>query len=135
MTAVTGLATTGANVFTNVVYDIERITLPALIVRVGSETSTPDAFGRGAINAIYERNCDFDVIACAESNSDCDSALIGIAKEIEIALASASGPWSDLILTDSVPKLDGSAQKVRGSLTLRYRATYRTRRGTPDSAP
>lgn len=134
VTAVTSLTTTGTSVFTNVVYDVSRVTLPALLVRVGHEESVPAAFGVGRAGAKYERKCFFDVVACAEDNSDCDAALIAIAKEVEEALAVAAGPWSDLILVGSLPELDGSAQKPRGTLTLRFQAIYYTRRDRPDLA-
>ena len=132
VTAVTGLATTGANVFKSAVYDLERLTLPALVVRVGNETSAPVTLGAPRR---YERDCDIDVEACAEDNADCDATLIGIAQQVEEALAMPlSGPWKVLTLVASAPRLEGGAQKVRGRLVLRYRANYLVREDAPDTA-
>jgi hypothetical protein len=136
VTLVTGLTTTGTNVEKSYAYALDRLTLPALIVRVADERIDANDSSFGSGRRIYSRLADYDVIAAAESNSDCDAALLGIAKEVETALARpATGPWSELMLIGSAHDLDGSGQKVVGKRTLTYRARYRTYENAPDAAP
>lgn len=134
VTAVTGLATTGANVFKSVVYPLAAASLPSLIVRVGPERMT----GEGTLQAPRRqvRSCDFDVIAVAESAVDIDGTLIAIAMQVEAALAMPGvvGPWKTLTLVSSTPRLDGSGELPRGQLALTYRAEYRLQEGAPDVA-
>jgi hypothetical protein len=128
--AVTGLPTTGANVYTSVVYPLEEATLPGLIVRIGAEqSSAKDMQSPTALR----RDCDMSIIACAEDNGDIDAALSAIAAEIEAAIEvpTPGAPWKFLRLTGSTPRLDGSSEKVRGQLALTYRATYYTMEDDP----
>jgi len=132
VTLVTGLSATGANVLKNVVYDIERLTLPAIGVAEGAEVRTPVTM---PAPRVMECACDFDVTVYAEDNTDCEATLDEIAKQIEEALASpVTGPWKELTLTQTAPRLDGTAQKIRGRRVLRYRANYRIRENAPDVA-
>lgn len=132
ITAVTGLATSGANVLTNVVYDIERVTVPAVGVAEGAETRGPSTM---PAPRVFECECEFDVAAYAENNSDCEAALDTMATEIEKALAMPIvGPWKMLTQIASGVQLSGAAQKVRGKRVLRYRAIYRIRENAPDVA-
>ncbi len=116
----------------NVVYDIERVTVPAVGVAEGAETRTPVTMPSPRV---FEVECDFDVSAYAEDNGDCEAKLDTMATEIEKALAMPiAGPWKMLTQTASGVQLSGASQKVRGKRVLRYRANYRIKENAPDVA-
>jgi len=128
---VTGLATSGSNVFTNVVYDIERLSLPAIGVTEGDERR--DAATMPAPR-IFDVQSDFDVMLYAEDSTDPEAKLDTMSKEVEVALAMpVSGPWKSLTQVSSSIQLE-PAEKVRGRRVLRYRAEYRIRENAPDVA-
>lgn len=129
--AVTGLTTSGTNVLTNVVYSIERLSLPALAVAEGGETRKAATM---PAPRVMECVCDIDITAYAEDNTDCEAKLDTMAAEIEVALAMPiAGPWKTLTLTQTAPDLTGTAEKVRGRRVLRYQAEYRIRENAPDT--
>lgn len=116
-------------------YDFDRLTLPAIAVNVGDEASGIAEFMGMNAPRVMERQSDFDVAICIEDNDDADGAMIGMAQKVEVAIATAtSNPWKTMTLIESAAQLDGGAQKVRGKLTLKYRATYFARENAPDVA-
>lgn len=130
VTAVTSLATTGANVFTSVVYPLETAALPGIIVRLAGESVQPIT---APAPRRQQRTLRVEVVACAEDNADIDAALAAIALEVEAALAmpAAVGPWKALTLASLSSRLDGSTEKVRGQLVLGYDAEYYVRENAP----
>lgn len=132
-TAITGLPSTGANVFKSVVYPLETATLPGIVVRLAGENAQ-------AVTApaprLLQRNASVEVVLCAESNADIDGALLASALEVEKALAMPAvvGPWKTLTLSSSSSRIDGSTEKIRGQLVLTYDAEYFVRENAPDVA-
>ena len=82
-TAVTGLATTGANVFRGRVSDLQRSELPALRIRMGNEVVEPRTF---PAPRTQERRLQVDVVACVREADGLDAALNAIFAEVEVAL-------------------------------------------------
>jgi hypothetical protein len=125
-------ATAGSSVITNRVYDIDRLSLPTISVEEGNESREPITM---PAPRLFDVRSEFDVTIFVEDNADCEKSLDGIAKEIETALAMpVSGPWKCLTQIQSGQRLDGSAQKIRGTRILRYRADYLIRENAPDTA-
>tara|TARA_R110002073_G_scaffold120601_1_gene262644 strand:- start:19133 stop:19579 length:447 start_codon:yes stop_codon:yes gene_type:complete len=131
---VTGLATTGANVFQNRVTPIAASQLPALSVSIGDETiqrmsmGTPRRLERGP-------QIHFDLIT-AEGDTSADT-LSDMLEEVEAALA--PGSWMDALLFDIVPVAiseiyDGAGTKIAGQIRITYQAEYQTAEGAPGTA-
>lgn len=88
-TAVTGLATTGANVFLGRVSPLEREQVPALVIRGGPERIEPDGLTRPRFQ---QRFYQVDVLVHVREADDYEEVLNQIIKEVETALASGSVP-------------------------------------------
>lgn len=86
-TAVTGLATTGANAFLGRVALLQRSEVPGLVIRGGAERIEPDGFPRPRIQ---QRAYQVDVLVHVREADDYEDVLNEIIKEVEVALAPAS---------------------------------------------
>lgn len=84
VTALTGLTTTGANVFRNRVFPLETSKLPGLCVFTKSESVDFDTLH---IPRSIMRNLDLGVEAYVVATADYDNTLDIIAVEVEEALA------------------------------------------------
>lgn len=82
VTNLTGLTTTGSNVFESRIYPAHVSKLPALFIYVKSESSQPSTMGTRR----YERTVTFSVEALVYATSGYDNTLDTIAKEVEVAL-------------------------------------------------
>jgi hypothetical protein len=81
---VTGLTTTGSNVFASRVYNISTSELPALLVYAISESSERDSFL--STNGL-ERSVDILVEGYATTSANLDSVLDTISAEVETDFA------------------------------------------------
>ncbi len=134
-TALTGLASTGANVFQGRVYPLEDTELPGLLVYWDGETSSlATIHGPG----VMQRDLQLVVEVVAKSLSGLDAAMNQVCKEVEIAL---SGPPAGLlamaqtvILTDSTPDRRGNAERPAGSVKMTFAVEYFTQQNAPDVA-
>jgi hypothetical protein len=133
--AITGLATTGANVFQSRVYPLQTTDLPALLVHTDSETSE--------VLTIHsprelQRRVEVRVVAVAKAAADLDDTLDQIAKEVEVALAmpvsALAGIAKEITLTAISIDMQGSAEQPVGALTMTYQADYFTAENAPDVA-
>jgi hypothetical protein len=85
ITALTGLSTTGSNVFRSRIYPLESNKIPGLCVFSKSEATTFDTLTRPrSINRVLE----IGVEAYVKATSDYDNTLDTIAVEVEEAIAS-----------------------------------------------
>lgn len=84
VTAVTGLTTTGSNVFRNRVFPLETSKLPGLCVFTKSESVDFDTLH---IPRSIMRTLDLGVEAYVVATSNYDNTLDTIAVEVEVALA------------------------------------------------
>ena len=82
-TNLTGLSTTGANVYESRVYPIENSKLPALIIYTKSETSEPIVIGT---DRVMSRELSVVVEGYAKAASDFDDTIDTISKEVEQAI-------------------------------------------------
>jgi len=83
-TTVTGLTTTGSNVFQSRVYNLESGNLPGIIIYTKSEESQPVSIGS---SRTIERILSLNVEAYVKAVSNSDDTIDLIAKEIETAVA------------------------------------------------
>lgn len=129
----TGLATTGSNVFATRLYPVDAASLPALLVYTLSEESQFDTLGT---SRRLLRTLELQIEGLAQVNNTLDDTLDAIAKEVEIVLASdptfgSSARDSMLRRTSIAVQKDG--EKETGSIVLNFAVTYRTAATNPEA--
>lgn len=131
---VTGLVTTGANVFQSRVYPIEDSKLPCLLVYSNSEES--EILNQGSPRLLL-RTLSITIQGVASEASGIDDKLDLIAKEIEIAMAAdvdINGLAQDSFMTSSEIDFTSDGAKTIGTLRINFQIEYRTLDNAPDSA-
>lgn len=130
VTVVTGLTTTGVNVFASRIRPVEQSKLPCLLVYATDESidladGTLAAPGRDLIIRIS---------GIVEANTSLDDTLDTIAEEVETALGADVTQGGFSISTDlsttTIELLDESEKQV-GVIHLDYLINYRTPYGDP----
>lgn len=134
-TTLTGLSTTGANVYLSRVYPLADADLPALLVFANTEASLAETMGEPRT---MTRSLQVEVAAVAKANASLDATLDQIAKEVEIALAmpvaALEGIAKTIGLTGTEFELTVSAEKPTGRARLLYQVDYFTQENAPDVA-
>jgi len=130
----TGLTTTGANVFESRVYPMQNAKLPALLIYSTSETSEEAAFSK---KRIQDRTVSIQVEGFVRTVSNFDDTLDLIAEEVEIALLDdptlgGLATLTDLVQTEATYTGDG--EQPVGTIILTFEVHYRTETGVPGTA-
>lgn len=134
-TSVTGLATTGSNVFAGRPESrpLQEGELPGLLVYTNEEESEHTAGTRGSRRK--ERACQLMIHGFAQDAADLDKKLDTIAKEVEAALEAdptLGGKAKDVYLTGTVKDSEPDAKTPTGEIVLTFTCEYHTREGVPD---
>jgi hypothetical protein len=132
--AVTGLTTTGSNVFIGRVEPIEMAKTPALVI------FTPDdereAGAGGPVPRTYHRIITIEVIG-ETYQADPIDLLDTIAVEVETAAAAditLGGICQDLTLRGSEITLTGESAQPSGVIIMQFLARYHHKENTPEVA-
>lgn len=123
--ALTGLTTTGANVFVTRAHPVEESKLPCLLIYTRSEQSRILATDSAGAKT-YLRFLELIVEGVAQGVT-ADDTLDEIAKEVEIALeadVTLGGVSWDLALQDTDLDVFAEGKVEGGSITLSYLVTY-----------
>jgi len=123
ITSLTGLTTTGSNVFNSRVYPNEQSKLPLLNVYTISESSELDAVGS------LLRSMDLVVEGFASANSNIENTLDTIAKEVEEALGSditLNGTCKNHFISSTEVTLANEGSLPIGVVRLVFTVIYRT---------
>ena len=132
-TDVTGLSTTGSNVFQSRVYPVEDASLPCLLVYTTSEESevtemaSPRPMTR-FLNVIVQ-----GVVGATTP----DDTLDDISKEVEVALAgdvSINNLANNSFLSSTTIEFNAEGAKPIGTVMLNYIVEYRNVDNNPESA-
>ena len=132
-TLVTGLSTTGSNVFQSRVYPVEDGSLPCLLVYTTSEESevteiaSPRPMTR-FLNVIVQ-----GVVGATTP----DDTLDDISKEVEVALAgdvSINSLANNSFLSSTTIEFNAEGAKPIGTVMLNYVVEYRNLDNAPESA-
>ncbi len=132
-TLVTGLSTTGSNVFQSRVYPVEDGSLPCLLVYTTSEESevteiaSPRPMTR-FLNVIVQ-----GVVGATTP----DDTLDDISKEVEVALAgdvSINNLANNSFLSSTTIEFNSDGAKPIGTVMLNYIVEYRNLDNNPESA-
>ena len=123
-TVLTGLATTGSNVFLSRTYPIATTDLPGLLIYANSESIERLEIG---IQNRQQRTLDLSIEAVAKGNT-AESTLDQVTVEVEEAMANdqtLNGLAIDSQITDTSIR-QASAESEFFIATLRYTVLYRT---------
>lgn len=124
-TLVTGLTTTGTNVFPSRVYPIESSKLPALLIYTGSEeASEDDSMGN---SRVIEAEVNIEVRS--GKSSGLDDQLDTILEEVQAAMASDRKLSGSLIRRAQYQGIEGpewsdEGDKEHAVMVIQYIATY-----------
>ena len=132
--AVTGLTTTGSNVFQSRVYNLEDSKLPAIIIYTKSEDS--ELLEMGSTRTL-QRNLSLVVEAYVKANSNYDDTIDTIAKEVE-AVMGADVTHNDLardsFLDSTEINYNGEGEQPIAVMTMVYNIGYQTTEVAADVA-
>ena len=133
-TTITGLSTTGSNVFQSRVYPLDVDSLPALLVYTISESSDVDVMGT---TLGMNRILNVGIEAYVKATVDFDDIVDDICKEVESALG-ADRTLNNLAkfqyLSATEIQFNGEGDKPVGVVTMNYAVQYRTTTTAPDIA-
>ena len=133
-TNLTGLSTTGSNVYESRVYPLENAKLPALIIYTKSETSEPIVIGT---DRVMSRELSVVVEGYAKATSDFDDTIDTISKEVEQAIAAdrtLDGKAKDTYLESTEIEFNGEGEKPLGYVSLTFLTNYYVKEKNPDIA-
>lgn len=124
VTALTGLTTTGTNVFQSRVYSNENAKLPLLNIYTLNETAERITMGE---NPKYQRNLELVVEGYAKATSNLDNTLDTIGLEVEEALAAdltRGGLAKDTLLQSVEIEMLGDGEQPIGMIRLILEIIY-----------
>lgn len=133
-TTLTGLSTTGSNVYQSRVYNLENSDLPALIIYTRSEDT--ELLEMGSTRTL-ERNLSLVVEAYVKANSNYDDTIDTIAKEIESAMGADvthNNLARDSFLDSTEINYNGEGEQPIAVMTMVYNINYQTTEATADVA-
>ena len=143
VTYLTGLSTTGSNVFKSrpQARPLQSSELPGLVIYTEGEDDAPQTMG-GPSSMQLERHLRVKIEAIVRVNSAFDDTLDTIINEVETALNASVTTFSvnnlarlGIRLTSiDDPEFDGQGDKVVGRVAMTWTAIYRTVASTPGTA-
>ena len=131
-TALTGLTTTGTNVFTNHVYPFATASLPNVSLYVAHEPETVQ--DDGEMGSFDLRVLPFLVTGRAKVSNSLDDVLDDIAAEVETAIhgsTALAGYVKDVRLVGTEVALDPEGEMEVGAINMEWIAVYRVDRTAP----
>lgn len=133
-TQLTGLTTTGSNVFESRVYPMQSAKLPAIIIYTTTESSEEVAFSS---KRVQNRVLSVEVQGFVRAISNFDDTLDLIAKEVEVAILddpTLGGLAINTELTNTQADYSGEGEQPVGTIRLTFDVQYRTETGQPETA-
>tara|TARA_R100000664_G_scaffold30232_1_gene42629 strand:+ start:347 stop:793 length:447 start_codon:yes stop_codon:yes gene_type:complete len=133
-TTLTGLTTTGSNVFQSRVYNLENAKLPAIIIYTKSEDS--ELLEMGSTRTL-QRNLSLVVEAYVKANTNFDDSIDTIAKEVESAMGADVTHNSlarDTFLDSTEINYNAEGEQPIAVMTMVYNINYLTTEATADVA-
>ena len=133
-TTLTGLTTTGSNVFQSRVYPMESAGLPGLCIYTTEETVEMQSMGA---TRHVSRDLTLIVEGYATASANVDDTLDQIGKEIEIAMSgdiTLNDLAQDSYLSSVEITLSGDGSTGIGKITHSYIVVYQNAENAPDAA-
>ena len=133
-TTLTGLTTTGSNVFQSRVFNLEESNLPAIIIYTKSEAGELLEMGS---SRTLQRNLSLVVEAYVKAISNFDDTIDTIAKEVEAAMAADVTHNSlarDTFLESTEINYNGEGDQPLAVMEMTFNISYLTTEADPDTA-
>ena len=133
-TTLTGLTTTGSNVFQSRVYPMESAGLPGLCIYTTEETVEIQSMGG---TRHVSRDLTLIVEGYATDSANVDDTLDQIGKEIEVAMSgdiTLNDLAQDSYLSSVEITLSGDGSTGIGKITHSYTVVYQNAENAPDAA-
>ena len=133
-TTLTGLSTTGSNVFQSRIYPMESAGLPGLCVYTQEESVGIQSMG-GTRNV--SRDLTLIIEGYASASSNIDDTMDSIGKEVEVAMAGdieINNLAQDSYLSGVEITLSGDGSTGIGKITHSYIVVYQNAENAPDAA-
>ena len=133
-TTLTGLTTTGSNVFQSRVYPMESAGLPGLCIYTTEETVEMQSMGA---TRHVSRDLTLIVEGYATDSANVDDTLDQIGKEIEVAMSgdiTLNDLAQDSYLSSVEITLSGDGTTGIGKITHSYTVVYQNAENAPDAA-
>ena len=133
-TTLTGLTTTGSNVFQSRVYPMESAGLPGLCIYTTEETVEMQSMGA---TRHVSRDLTLIVEGYATASANVDDTLDQIGKEIEVAMSgdiTLNDLAQDSYLSSVEITLSGDGSTGIGKITHSYTVVYQNAENAPDAA-
>jgi hypothetical protein len=130
-TTLTGLTTTGSNVYQSRVYPLQESNLPALLIYTKEESSEAIVMGS---NRVIERELTLAVEAYVKTNSNSDDTIDTIAEEVETAIGADStlnNKAKDVFLVSTDINYVGEGENPVAVATLNFLVSYCTDENDP----
>lgn len=131
----TGLTTTGSNVFRSRVKVLADNELPALIVLTNDETIETIT---GTVPPIQDRQLEVDVTAYVKKSTSLDDTIDTIINEVEkavgvsVAANTLNGLVKDIVLQSITVDINNDNEKPVGQAQMKFNANYCTLASAPD---
>ena len=133
-TTLTGLTTTGSNVYESRVYPLDNGKLPALLIYTKSEVSMPIVIGT---DRSMSRELSVVVEGYVKSTANFDDTIDTICKEVEEAIAAdptLGGLAKDTYIESTDIEFNAEAEKPVGYVTMTFLTNYYVQETNPDVA-
>jgi hypothetical protein len=133
-TTLTGLTTTGSNVFQSRVYPMESAGLPGLCIYTTDEAIEIQSMG-GTRNV--SRDLTLIIEGYASASSNIDDTMDAIGKEVEVAMSgdiTLNDLAQDSYLSSVEITLSGDGSTGIGKITHSYTVVYQNAENAPDAA-
>ena len=133
-TTLTGLTTTGSNVYESRVYTLQEDALPSLVIYTKSEISEPIVIGT---DRVMSRELSVIVEAYCKATSNFDDTIDTISKEVEEAIMAdrtLGGLAKDTYVESTEIEYTGEGEQPVGYVTLTFLTNYYVQETNPDVA-
>ena len=133
-TVLTGLTTTGSNVFETRVYPLENTNLPALVIYTKNETSEPLVI---STNRVMSRELELIVEVYVKQTSNFDDEVDKICKEVEVAISAdttLNGLAKDCFLQSTEIEYNTEGEQPLSYAVLTFLTNYYVQETAPDVA-
>ena len=133
-TVLTGLTTTGSNVFQTRVYPLENTNLPALVIYTKDETSEPIVV---STNRLMSRELELIIEVYVKQTSNFDDEIDKICKEVEIAISAdttLNGLAKDCYLQSTSIEYNTEGEQPISYAVLTFLTNYYVQENAPDVA-
>lgn len=131
---ITGLATTGSNVFQSRIHTLGGNNLPCILVYTQSETSEPNQMGT---DRVLDRTLSINLEIYVKATDDVDDVIDGICVNVEEAIAgdiSVNNLARDITLSSTSINFIGEGDQPLGVASLTYDVLYQVRESDLETA-